>query len=233
VAKGPFGLTDKECEALRLLARGHDAKSAAQALGLSVHTVNERLAEARRKVGASSSRAAARRFAEHDPENFGPEFPGVANPPAAKSDPAGKGGVHPSVIRWGVPVMLSAILVVAALIVRGGSPASGTPATAPRVVATFPAAGAVIPAGTIALRVTFDRPMRPGNYSFVQMAAQTYPDCGDNRPGQSADGRTFILHCRLEPGRHYEIWFNSPPYMNFVDGTGVPAVPFQLLFRTR
>lgn len=233
MAQRPFGLTDKECEALRLLARGHDAKSAAQALGLSVHTVNERLAEARRKVGVSSSRAAARRLAQHHPEIFGPEYLGVANPAAAESVPAGIGGVRPSLIWWGAALMLSAILVVAALIVRGGVPASSTPATAPRVVATSPAAGSIVPAGTIALRVTFDRPMRRGNYSFVRKAVETYPDCGDNRPEQSADGRTFTLRCRLDPGRHYEIWFNSPPYMNFVDAAGVAASPYQLVFQTR
>ena len=55
-------LTEKEKDALRLLLRGHDAKSSAQALGLSVHTVNERLREARRKLGTTSSREAARRL---------------------------------------------------------------------------------------------------------------------------------------------------------------------------
>jgi hypothetical protein len=129
--------------------------------------------------------------------------------------------------------MLSATLIIAALVVRGGAPMAGGAGTAPSVVATFPAPGAVVPAGSIALRVTFDRPMRPGNYSFVRKAVETYPDCGDNRPEQSADGRTFTLHCRLAPGRHYEIWFNSPPYMNFIDEAGVPATPYQLLFRTR
>ncbi|MBU7580922.1 MAG: DUF4019 domain-containing protein [Porphyrobacter sp.] len=53
-------LTAKEKDALRLLLRGHDAKSSARALGLSVHTVNERLREARRKLGTTSSREAAR-----------------------------------------------------------------------------------------------------------------------------------------------------------------------------
>lgn len=53
-------LTDKEKETLRLLLRGHDAKSSARALGLSVHTVNERLRDARRKLGVTSSREAAR-----------------------------------------------------------------------------------------------------------------------------------------------------------------------------
>jgi DNA-binding CsgD family transcriptional regulator len=53
-------LTEREKQVLRLLAASHDAKSAAKHLGLSVHTVNERLRTARRKLGVSSSRAAAR-----------------------------------------------------------------------------------------------------------------------------------------------------------------------------
>lgn len=46
-------LTDKEKEALRLLVEGHDAKSSANFLGLSVHTVNDRLRNARRKLDVS------------------------------------------------------------------------------------------------------------------------------------------------------------------------------------
>lgn len=53
-------LSDKEKETLRLIVRGHDAKSSARALGLSVHTINERLRAARRKLSVSSSREAAR-----------------------------------------------------------------------------------------------------------------------------------------------------------------------------
>ncbi|WP_340586118.1 helix-turn-helix domain-containing protein [Erythrobacter alti] len=53
-------LTDKEKEALRLLLAGHDAKTSANELGLSVHTINDRLRNARRKLGVSSSREAAR-----------------------------------------------------------------------------------------------------------------------------------------------------------------------------
>jgi DNA-binding CsgD family transcriptional regulator len=53
-------LTDKEKETLRLIVRGHDAKSMASALDLSVHTINERLRVARRKLGVTSSREAAR-----------------------------------------------------------------------------------------------------------------------------------------------------------------------------
>ncbi|UIP07184.1 DUF4019 domain-containing protein [Erythrobacter sp. SDW2] len=74
-------LTDKEKETLRLIVRGHDAKSTARELGLSVHTVNERLRDARRKLSVSSSREAARHLlaAEaHDPESLGDAFLGEA-----------------------------------------------------------------------------------------------------------------------------------------------------------
>ena len=45
-------LTEKEKEALRLLLAGHDAKSSARELDISVHTLNDRLRSARRKLGA-------------------------------------------------------------------------------------------------------------------------------------------------------------------------------------
>ncbi len=57
---GHSTLTEKEKQVLRLLVNGYDAKSMARHLGLSVHTVNERLREARRKMATSSSREAAR-----------------------------------------------------------------------------------------------------------------------------------------------------------------------------
>lgn len=58
--QGYEALTDKEKQTLRLLIAGHDAKSMARELGLSVHTINERLRDARRKLSAGSSKEAAR-----------------------------------------------------------------------------------------------------------------------------------------------------------------------------
>src|SRR3954453_11362910 len=52
--QGYEALTEKEKQTLRLLLAGHEAKSMARQLGLSVHTVNERLRDARRKLSASS-----------------------------------------------------------------------------------------------------------------------------------------------------------------------------------
>ena len=52
-------------------------------------------------------------------------------------------------------------------------------------------------------------------------------------PVQSSDQRTFTLACTVEPDTSYEVWFNSPPYMNFKGMDGTPAIPFQLKFRAR
>ena len=68
-------LSEREKQTLRLLLAGHDAKSIATALGLSVYTVNDRLRDARRKLGVSSSREAARRLAEW--EQGTPNFVGA------------------------------------------------------------------------------------------------------------------------------------------------------------
>ncbi|WP_375427295.1 DUF4019 domain-containing protein [uncultured Sphingomonas sp.] len=70
---GILTLTEREKETLRLLVGGHDAKSIARQLGLSVHTINERLRDARRKLDVSSSREAARLLAEA--EQRAPDYP--------------------------------------------------------------------------------------------------------------------------------------------------------------
>ena len=73
-------LTDREREVLHLLLAGHTAKSAATELDLSVHTVNDYLREARRKLGVSSSREAARILGEQDrdaPQNRAPDEIGI------------------------------------------------------------------------------------------------------------------------------------------------------------
>jgi len=78
---GLQALSEREKETLRLLLGGHDIKSIAAGLGLSVNTVNERLREARRKLGASSSRQAARMLAdaEQGGHKFSGDFSGAPN----------------------------------------------------------------------------------------------------------------------------------------------------------
>jgi DNA-binding CsgD family transcriptional regulator len=57
-----------EIQILSLLADGHTAKSIAQLTGFSLVSVNERLRQARRKTGASSSRELARFLKAHAAE---------------------------------------------------------------------------------------------------------------------------------------------------------------------
>lgn len=124
-------LTEKEKETLRLLLRGHDAKSSARELGLSVHTVNERLRDARRKLGVTSSREAARVLSEHEqspPELFGDKAlrdaaapqGGHSLPPA--SDRRGGGHGAGRYRAWLVGGMFAMMIVamVAALALAGG-----------------------------------------------------------------------------------------------------------------
>jgi DNA-binding CsgD family transcriptional regulator len=92
-------LTEKEKQTLRLIVRGHDAKSTARHLGLSVHTVNERLRDARRKLEVSSSREAARLLfnAEGgDPQNVGDKQIGEAERADDRQQDGTSGADHPA-----------------------------------------------------------------------------------------------------------------------------------------
>ena len=119
-------LTDKEKETLRLLVRGYDSKSIARHFDLSVHTVNERLRNARQKMAVSSSREAARLLHESEgeaaadtPEKLGDKDLGDA--PAAASNvtdpipPSGRGWRMPLPMLIGVFAVMSIILSLIAL----------------------------------------------------------------------------------------------------------------------
>ncbi|MGX7896322.1 helix-turn-helix domain-containing protein [Tsuneonella sp. HG222] len=70
--EGVEALTEKEKETLRLVVRGYDAKAMARHFGLSIHTINERLRHARRKMEVPSSREAARLLFEVEEQH--PQF---------------------------------------------------------------------------------------------------------------------------------------------------------------
>lgn len=115
MAEGLHALSEKEKETLRLLLAGHDAKSVARELDLSVHTVRERLRDARRKLGVSSSREAARRLGAaemHTPQLVGDPKSGVAGDEGGMDTiPAGRG--HS--LAWLGGGMLVMSLIVAAV----------------------------------------------------------------------------------------------------------------------
>lgn len=112
-----WGLTEREKQTLRLIVRGHDAKSIARSLDLSVHTINERLRDARRKMTVASSREAARMLFEAEgaiPEKLGDGQIG-ADPAAIPVDHAtGPARRRPALIT-GV-LLMTILLGLAALI---------------------------------------------------------------------------------------------------------------------
>lgn len=121
-------LTDREKATLRLIVRGHDAKSAARALDLSVHTINERLRAARRKLAVSSSREAARLLFEAEcsaPKSVG--YNDLGEAPAGHADDVGIApfsGADRATYRRSIigAVAMSLSLALAALIGLSPSP---------------------------------------------------------------------------------------------------------------
>lgn len=152
-------LTEREKETLRLLLRGHDAKSIARDLGLSVHTVNERLRDARRKLNASSSREAARRFANEEQDS--PKIPadkdfGVVHEPRkgrefGPANPRQNVGHRLAWLTGGMLVMSLVIAAAALLLVSHGHEQSGTEAAQPMAVAAA-SSGMLDPAAKDAAR---------------------------------------------------------------------------------
>ncbi|MEM7779081.1 MAG: DUF4019 domain-containing protein [Pseudomonadota bacterium] len=132
-------LTDKEKEALRLLLVGHDAKSSANELDISVHTVNDRLRAARRKLSVSSSREAARilgaaegQTPQTPPQKHAHEEIGMGQSalPRDNADLTNESSDQPKGWVWltgGMLIMSIAIAIAIAVSLAG----SGAPASAP------------------------------------------------------------------------------------------------------
>jgi len=136
-----WALTEKEKQTLRLIVRGHDAKSSARNLGLSVHTINERLRDARRKMAVSSSREAARLLLEAERGDAGaptPDFVGDMeigeDAPQRQADENAGRARRPSSLIIGVSLMtlVLGLLALAALpqLVQTETPPAPAPAAA-------------------------------------------------------------------------------------------------------
>ncbi|MDP4576087.1 DUF4019 domain-containing protein [Qipengyuania sp. G39] len=132
---GVASLTDREREVLRLLLAGHTAKSAAAELDLSVHTVNDYLREARKKLGVASSREAARILGEQNeqppqsaPQNAAPEQIGMADAATATDTlmPSATPGRR-NRVAWiiGGTLMFTAIVAAVLLATSSGSHDAG------------------------------------------------------------------------------------------------------------
>lgn len=135
-------LSDKQRDTLRLIARGHDAKSCARELDLSVHTINERLRDARRILGVSSSREAARMLLAHEGED--PQFLGdtrigdAGEAPGGDTGPvhnAGQGDGRRTRRAWLAAIGVIAMSILAALAFGIATPGAQAPAIDAQVAA--------------------------------------------------------------------------------------------------
>mgnify|MGYP003863765423 FL=1 len=123
---GVATLTEREKQTLRLIVRGHDAKSIARELNLSVHTINERLRDARRKLAVSSSREAARMLLEVED---GPPIPNSIGDtpigedrsgPITQEDPAPDIGVGRGIRRPRIIIGAMLMTLALSLLALGG-----------------------------------------------------------------------------------------------------------------
>ncbi|HEV2044760.1 MAG TPA: DUF4019 domain-containing protein [Sphingomicrobium sp.] len=131
MSAGHQALSEKEKQTLRLIVRGYDAKSMARHLGLSVHTVNERLRDARRKLQVSSSREAARLLFDtegNDPQNLADKQIGEPETANTEQDVAPDSGQDRTERRAGIiagVVIMSIFLGILALsLLSDGAPPS-------------------------------------------------------------------------------------------------------------
>ena len=147
---GYLTLTDKEKETLRLLVSGYDAKTMARHLGLSVHTINERLRDARRKMATSSSREAARLL--HELESQTPELLGDKGLGDAQIAPAAPQDQSPTTAigaRRRLALMTGGLIMSLALALYALSTLTGggtTPVAAPTTSAATTSQAAAVAA---------------------------------------------------------------------------------------
>jgi DNA-binding CsgD family transcriptional regulator len=148
IREGFWALTEKEKQTLRLIVRGHDAKSTARSLGLSVHTINERLRDARRKMAVSSSREAARLLLEAEvggvglpnPDLLGDTFIGEdATSPRVDQGTAPMAGVGRAFRRSRIIIGVSLMTLALALLALTALPqVASTPPPPPTASRTTP-----------------------------------------------------------------------------------------------
>lgn len=102
---------------------------------------------------------------------------------------------------------------------------------APEIVKLSPENGAtdVDPAKVTRLRVTFDRDMDTGGFSWCG-SGPSFPETV-GMP-KWINKRTCILPVKLMPDKTYQLSINAPSFKNFRSTKGVPAVPVPYSFTT-
>jgi hypothetical protein len=130
--------------------------------------------------------------------------------------------------------MFPAVMVVGCLCCQAAYAEEITLESAqPVVIKTVPEAGdAAVDASTSEIKVTFSKEMVDGNWSWVIVSKESFPETTGS-PKYDANKRTCTLPVKLQPGKTYAIWLNSQKFQNFKDASGLSAVPYLLVFKTK
>ncbi len=103
----------------------------------------------------------------------------------------------------------------------------------PKVVGTVPANGdRSVDPSLSAMSVTFNEPMRDGNWSWAYTTKETFPET-TGQPRYEDNYTRNVLPVRLEPNKEYEVWINSAKFTGFKDQAGNSSRPYKLVFKTK
>jgi len=104
---------------------------------------------------------------------------------------------------------------------------------APVVVKTVPEAGSKdVPPGEFEVKITFSKDMADQAWSLCTVWENSDPK-GIGKIHYEADHRTCALKVKLEPGKTYGWWINSPQFHHFQDTQHHSAVPYLLVFKVK
>ena len=103
---------------------------------------------------------------------------------------------------------------------------------APVVVKTVPQAGSKdTPPGEFEVKITFSKEMADQSWSWTTAWENSGPDF-IGKPHYDADHKTCVVKVKLEPGKTYGWWINSPKFHGFQDLQHHPAIPYLFTFKT-
>jgi hypothetical protein len=132
-----------------------------------------------------------------------------------------------------VAVILTTVLVFIPLSDTARAQDVSVESLPPSVIKTLPTCGDTkVPATTTQIKVTFSKEMIDGNWSFVQISGDSFPEI-IGQPRYLGDKRTCILTVKLKPKKTYVLWLNSQKFRNFKDTSGNSAAPYLLVFQTK
>lgn len=132
----------------------------------------------------------------------------------------------------GVILMASALFVASSILANAAEISVNS--LPPSTVKTIPQCGDLeVDPALKEIRVTFSKEMMTKDmWAICQISKDTFPQSA-GKVHYLGDKRTCVMPVKLEPGKTYVLWFNRGQFNSFRDTQNNPAVPYQLVFKTK